>query len=414
VTGAPDRTPNGSADRADRRTARPANRVRLGSVLGFEVDIDHSWFIIFFLVFWSLSQAIFPEAAPDLSSGTHVAMGFVGTVLFFASLLAHELSHALVSRSRSIEIEGITLYVFGGMARTSREPDTPRDEMLIAGVGPLSSLAIAGLFWMCSLLSSRVGAGPQIVEVADYLAVINLALAIFNMMPGFPLDGGRVFRAVAWGLTGDRTKATRWATQAGMWFGTLLMVLGAVQALAGAPLGGLWLAFIGWFLRSLARASFQQHVLHDLLEGFSASDLMTPDPQVIPASVPLGGLVDDRFLRLRYGGYPVLDGESLVGLVTLENVKDVPRREWASATVRDAMTPLSECAVVAPGAGVPEVLETMSHHPACGRVLVVAEGRLVGIISASDIARWMQRAQWMEHLGRSHRAAPLGPRVGRR
>lgn len=408
MTGTPHRAANGSGAGADGRPARPANRVRLGSVLGFEVDIDHSWFIIFFLVFWSLSQAIFPEAAPDLSPGTYVAMGFVGTVLFFASLLAHELSHALVSRARSIDIEGITLYVFGGMARTSREPDTPRDEMLIAGVGPLSSLAIAALFRMCSLMSVRVGAGPQVVAVADYLAVINLALAIFNMMPGFPLDGGRVFRAITWGVTGDRTKATRWATEAGRWFGTLLMVLGAVQALTGAPLGGLWLAFIGWFLRSLARASFQQHVLHDLLQGYAASDLMTPDPQVIQASVPLEGLVDDRFLRLRYGGYPVLDGDSLVGVVTLENVKNVPRREWASATVRDAMTPVSECAVVAPSAAVPEVLEAMSHHPACGRALVVGEGGLVGIISASDIARWVQRAQWMEHVGR-HRGVASPP-----
>jgi Zn-dependent protease len=390
--------------------AARGSRLRLGSILGFEIDIDHSWFVILFLVFWSLSRVVFPERAPALGTGTHALMGMVATVLFFASLLAHELSHALVSRSKSIPVEGITLFIFGGMARTTREPDTPRDELLIAGVGPLMSLALAGLFWALGRLATGLGASPAIGTVADYLALINFALAVFNMLPGFPLDGGRVFRALAWGATGDRTTATRWASNGGRWIGTFLMVLGGLQALAGAPLGGLWLAFIGWFLRSLAQMAYQQHVVHDLLSGYVAGDFMSRDPAVIDAGVSLEVLVADHFMRARYGGYPVVDGGVLVGLVTLEDVKSVPRARWASATVGDAMTPLSECATLPLDAEMTAVLEAMSAAGAGGRALVMDGGRLAGIISASDIARWVQRAQWMLPIGA--RASARGNRIG--
>jgi Zn-dependent protease/CBS domain-containing protein len=386
-----------------RRTGR--GRVRLGSVLGFEIDIDHSWFVIFFLVFWSLSQAVFPDRVPEISRSAYVAMGFVGTVLFFASLLAHELSHALVSRAKAIPIEGITLFIFGGMARSAREPDTPRDELMIAGVGPLASFALAGLFWAIGRSASGLGAGPAVVEVAAYLSVINLALALFNLLPGFPLDGGRVFRALAWQVTGDRARATRWAAAGGRWIGTFLMVLGAVEALAGAPLGGLWLAFIGWFLRSLARLSYQQHLLQDVLAAYVARDLMTPDPQVISVRMPLALLVDDHFLRLRFGGYPVIDDGALVGLVTLEDVKGVPRERWPRSTVADVMVPLAGCAVVPPGASLAELLDEMSVPATRGRALVVDRGRLLGIVSGSDIARWMQRVQWLESMRRGREAS---------
>ena len=232
--------------------------MRVGSILGFQIRIDLSWFVILFLVFWSLSVAVFPNQYPELPRGVHLAMGSAGTLLFFASLLTHELSHALVSRSKGIPVAGITLFIFGGMAWASREPDSPEDEILIAGVGPVTSFALAGLFQVAAWGAVSAGLGTAVVGVARYLAFINLALAIFNMIPGFPLDGGRVFRASVWKLTGDKAKATRWAVGGGRAFGGLLMVLGAVQALAGAPLGGLWLIFIGWFLRNLAGSSLQQ------------------------------------------------------------------------------------------------------------------------------------------------------------
>ncbi len=380
----------------------PTSGFRVGSVLGFDVRVETSWLVVFFLVFWSLGEAVFPQQFPDLTRATHLTMGLVCAVLFFASLLAHELSHAVVSRSRGIPVEGITLFIFGGIAWTRREPDTPVDELLIAGVGPLASVLLAALFAVAARLALTAGLGAPVTGVAEYLAFINLALAIFNLVPGFPLDGGRVFRAAAWRITGDRAKATRWAVSGGRIFGTTLMVLGAIEALAGAPLGGLWLVFIGWFLRNLAGSSLRQQELRDLLHGFVAADLMSSRPEVVSAAMPLSELVRQHFMRLRYGSYPVLDGGRLVGLVTLEDVKGVPQASWDSTTVADVMTGLRDCAVVAPDTSLGQVLEEMTQPAARGRALVVDAGYLVGLVSASDLARWIQRMQAMESLvGRS-------------
>jgi Zn-dependent protease/CBS domain-containing protein len=376
--------------------------IRVGSVLGFEIRIDPSWLVIFFLVFWSLSQGVFPQRFPDLPRMTLLVMGLVGTLLFFGSLLTHELSHALVSRIKGIPIEGITLFIFGGMAITRREPDTGKDELLIAGIGPVTSLGLAILFALAERAAVGLGLGPEVWGVAGYLAFINLALALFNLLPGFPLDGGRVFRAITWMVTGDRAKATRWAVTGGRWLGTVLMVLGGIEALAGAPLSGLWLVFIGWFLRNLAGTSLRQQVVRDVLRGYVVSDIMSPHPDVVSPGLLLTSLVQDRFMRLRYGSYPVVEGPELLGMVTLEDVKRVPTGDWASTTTSDAMTPIAKCAVVSPATSVEAALDEMSSRGANGRALVVDHGRLVGIVSASDVARWIQRLQAMESLvGRS-------------
>jgi len=376
----------------------PKGGIRLGSVFGFEIRIDLSWFVIFFLVFWSLSIAVFPQQFPQLSGRAHLLMGSAGTLLFFSSLLAHELSHALVSRAKGIPVAGITLFMFGGMAWATREPDSPGDEILIAGIGPVTSFALAGIFQTVTWLGTSAGWSDAILGVTSYLAFINLALAIFNLVPGFPLDGGRVFRAIVWRSTGDKSKATRWAVGGGRAFGTLLMVLGAVQALAGSPVGGLWFVFIGWFLRSLAGASLQQQLLHDLLGGFVAADLMSPQPQVVSSRLSLDELVRSHFMRLRFGSYPVIDGGELVGMVTLEDVKRMPSDRWAEMTVADAMTRLHECAVISPTTTVEEAVREMSQPSARGRALVVDRGQLVGIISGSDVTRWVQRLREVEGL----------------
>jgi len=377
---------------------KPMGGLRLGSVLGFEIRIDLSWFLIFFLVLWSLARGVFPDRLPDLSSSTYFVMGLTGTLLFFASLLAHELSHALVSRAKGIPVDGITLFIFGGTAWARREPDSPQDELLIAGVGPVSSLAIAGTFALVARLGAGAGLGPPAIAVAEYLAFINLALAIFNLLPGFPLDGGRVFRAITWSLTGDRSKATRWAVAGGRTLGALLMVLGAIQALTVSPLSGLWLVFIGWFLRGLAGSTLQQQALRDLLRGFVTADLMSPEPEVVSPRLALTDLIQGHFMRMRFGSYPVVDGAELLGMVTLDDVKGVPPERWATTTVAEVMTALAGCALVSPDTTVEEALEEMSRPSAKGRALVVDGGRLVGIVSASDVARWIQRVQAMESL----------------
>jgi Zn-dependent protease/CBS domain-containing protein len=379
--------------------ARPKrNDFRLGSFLGFEVRVDLSWFIIFFLVFWSLASGVFPSEYPGLPRRTHLLMGLAGTLLFFVSLLVHELSHALVSRRKGIPVEGITLFVFGGMARAKREPDSPRDEILIAGIGPVTSCLLAGLFRLASMVAEQAALGDAYVGVARYLAFINLALAVFNVMPGFPLDGGRVFRAVAWSVTGSRTKATRMATAGGRMFGLLLIVLGAAQVLGGAPVSGLWLVFIGWFLRTLAGASLSQHVLQDLLGGFVAADVMARNPSVVDARVPVEDLIHGHFMRMRYGSYPVMEGDAPVGLVTLDDIKSISRDAWPESTAADAMTPLADCAVVPPTATLAEVMEEMSRRGGRRRALVIDGGRLVGVVSATDLAHWIERVQGLDEL----------------
>lgn len=394
--------------KAARREKKPLGGLRIGSVFGFEIKLDLSWTIIFFLVFWSLAEGVFPARVPDMTSGMYLVMALVATVLFFASLVAHELSHALVSRTRGVPVEGITLFLFGGVARARKEPDSARDELLIAGVGPLTSAGLALLFGVGAWLARGAGLHPALEGVLDYLALINLMLAAFNLLPGFPLDGGRVFRALAWRVTGDRMKATRWAVTGGRWLGALLMVLGAVQALGGAALSGLWLVFIGWFVRGLASSTLQHEVLRELMHGWSAADVMSARPDTVSPDLPLDSLVSGHFLRLRFGGFPVVDDGELVGLVTPEEVVRVPRDRWPDSTVSDVMVPLDACVVVAPDAPLAELLEAVGRPGGHGRVLVVDGGRLVGIVSAADVALWIRRAQAVEDLVDRSNPEPIG------
>lgn len=368
----------------------------MGSIFGFEIRIDFSWFIIFFLILWSFSAAIFPAQFPGQPTEVYLAMGTVGTFLFFASLLAHELAHSLVARTKGIPIEGITLFIFGGMARMRLEAENPRDEFQIAAVGPLSSLAIAGLFAAIWRLGGSVGWNPAITVTAGYLGFLNALLAVFNLMPGFPLDGGRLFRALVWRATGDMTKATRWAATAGKWFGYLLMAFGALQLFAGAVLGGLWMIFIGWFLQNAAGMSLRQYVVRHLLEGVGAREIMTENPDVIPADLPLQELVEAHFLQKRHHAFPVVDAGRPVGLVTLQHVKRIPRESWPGKRVRDVMTP-AEGISVSPWESVSRVIEIMQEAGE-RRALVVRDDRLVGLISASDVAAWLQHKEEIEAL----------------
>lgn len=370
--------------------------IRLGSIRGFEIRIDISWFVILFLVLWSFSGAVFPAQYPDQSTGTYLLMGAAGALLFFASIIAHELSHSVVARRKGIPVEGITLFIFGGIAHTRMEAETPGDEFVIAGVGPLASLALAAVFAGAWWLGSVAGIAPAVTIVAGYLAVLNAALAVFNLLPGFPLDGGRLFRSIVWKVTGDLTTATRWATMGGKGLGYGLMALGALQLFAGAGLGGLWLIFIGWFLRGAAEMSLRQHVVRSVLEGVAARELMTPDPDVVSPDLTVEELVESHFLRKEHHAFPVVDAGRPVGLVTLQHVKGVPRSEWSSRRTRDVMRDLSDLRV-GPRDQVTRVLELMEEGEE-RRILVVDGERLVGIISASDVAAWLQRREEFESL----------------
>jgi Zn-dependent protease/CBS domain-containing protein len=362
----------------------------VGRLLGFDIRIDASWFILFALILWSFSFIAFPAHAPGLAPVVYFTMGLAGTLLFFVSLLLHELSHAVVARAKHIPVEGITLFLFGGMAHTRQEAETPGDEFLIAAAGPAMSMAIAvtlGFGWWAAI---NLGWGVAARVVLQYLALLNVVLAVFNLLPGFPLDGGRLLRAVVWKLTGDMSRATRLASMGGRLLAYLLMGLGLLSALAGNMLGGLWLVFIGWFLRRAAISSYEQHLVLSRLSGMRAGEAMTPDPETVPADATVRELMEDYFMRGHYGSYPVLRDATPLGLVTLHRVRQLRPDQWDTLTAQDVMVPADEALMVRSDDPMLGVLDKLKASPA-RRVLVLRGGVLAGIITATDVASWLER-----------------------
>ncbi len=377
-------------------SAAPFAGIRAGSIAGFEITLDYSWFIIFFLIFGTFAGAILPAHAPDLEYSTYLLLGFIGTTLFFASLLGHELAHSFVARWKGVEVEGITLFIFGGMARTRSEAVTPGDEFQIAGVGPVASFAFAAIFYAIAVVGRAQGLAPGVLVLAEYLAFLNFLLAAFNLLPGFPLDGGRVLRAAVWKASGSIRHATKVATTAGRVLGYSIIGLGIFAILAGGALvGGLWFVFIGWFLSHAAGASYQQLLLREVLSHLSARQAMTPDPETVTPDITVEVLVRDYFLKRPYNSFPVTEGGVVVGVVTLSQVKETPAEEWPRRLAADIMTPLTQAVVVDPDTPMIEVLERFGEGGQ-RRVLVAEEWELVGIISATDVARWLDRAALME------------------
>ncbi len=363
---------------------------RLGSIFGFEIRVDLSWFLIFFLILWSLTKNLFPANYPELSETTYLLMGAVGTLLFFASLVAHELAHSLVAKAKGIPVEGITLFVFGGISRTRMDAETPGDEFQIAVVGPLVSLILAGLFALIWWFSHRTGWTSVVTGVARYLASINLLLAIFNLLPGFPLDGGRLFRSLVWKITGDLKKATRIASWGGQFFAYVIMTLGLVQLFGGNLLGGWWLVLIGWFLANAASMSYQQHLILTGLKGVRAKEVMTRAPETVPDDLSLQTLVDDYFLHRRYQSFPVTHNGRLIGIISLNQVKEMPRSQWVKQTVANTMTPINDTVTVSPETPMTQVLQKMEDS-GLRRVLVTRDDQLQGIITGGDVSSWLRR-----------------------
>lgn len=371
---------------------RSPHGVILGSVSGFEISLDYSWFVIFFLILGTFTGAVFPAYVPGLSQRTYLVMGLAGTVLFFLSLLVHELAHAFLARARGLQVEGITLFIFGGMARTRTEAAKPWDEFVIAGVGPLASLGLGGAFYGAAVLVDRNAWSPALFGVAGHLAFLNLALAAFNVLPGFPLDGGRLLRALVWRATGSLRKATRVTSVTGKGLGWLIIGAGVYSVFVTAQLvTGLWFIFIGWFLSNAAAASYEQVMLRHVLEGRTAADAMTHEPETVGPDVTLDTLVRDYFMRRPYNSFPVTQDGIVIGLITLSQVKQVDHSAWRIRRVADVMTPLAETLIVAPNSPMNEVVERMSENET-RRVIVAQEWELKGIITGGDVANWLDRA----------------------
>jgi Zn-dependent protease/CBS domain-containing protein len=362
----------------------------IGRVLGFPISIDPSWFIIFFLILWSFSARLAPMALADYPSGVHLATGLAATLLFFASLLGHELSHALVARAKNIPVEGITLFIFGGIARTRTEATSPGDEFQIAGVGPLASLLIGLAFLGLLVAGARAGWPEPVLLVANILAWLNMLLAAFNMLPGFPLDGGRIFRSIVWKITGNVTTATRWAAAAGRLIALLLMAWGLWRLWRGDTLQGIWMMFIGWFLHNAARSSLRQHELQRSLEKVRVRDAMQPLPRPVPADTSLERLMADHFLPGHQTACAVEENGRIIGIVAVRQMGDVPAAEWHAATARDIMAPLDPEATVTPDDDLLTAIHRIRSSPA-RRLLVLENGLPAGLLTSAGLDAVLRR-----------------------
>jgi Zn-dependent protease/predicted transcriptional regulator len=374
--------------------AQPAHGagLPLGRLFGIPIYLHPSWFIIFLLITVSL-RTQFTSMHPGWTPAQHWTLGIVTSLLFFGSVVFHELSHSVVARGYRIPVASITLFVFGGLARIEREPDKASQEFNIAIAGPISSLFLAGCFW---LVARYFHGDEMVVAAAKWLAEINLMLAIFNLLPGFPLDGGRIFRGIVWAITADFTKATRLASNAGRVLAYLMIFVGAWQALNGNWVGGLWTAFIGWFLLSAAQESFAQVAIRSTLNGVLAGDIMSRDIPTVPRDMSLEEYVHE-VLRTGHQYHVVTGVGRPVGLITLHAARSVPRGEWANTSVQAVMQTLDHVLTVALNEPALGVLERMQKEE-INQVPVVSEGQIVGIIGRDTIVRALQTRLQLGHL----------------
>ena len=368
--------------------------IPLFRIAGIQIRLELSWFLIFGLILVSLSAGYFPSQHPDQSASAYWAAGAAATLLFFLSILVHELSHAVMARLSGIRVPAITLFLFGGVSHMEEEARTPASELRIAAVGPLASFVLAGVFWGLHRALAP-GLPPLAGAVISYLAWINAALGVFNLLPGFPLDGGRVLRAVAWWRTGSLRRATRLAADAGKGLAVGLMILGALQIFVGALLGGVWLILIGMFLRSMAEAGYQNLVLAQALEDVRAGDVAIRDPLTVSPELTLRELVDDHLLRHGYRAYPVVEGGRPIGVISVNDLQEVPPEKRDSMRVRERMRALEDSMRVSPDVPLADALRKLAAAPG-GRLLVLRGDRLEGLLTKSGLARFVEIRQVLE------------------
>lgn len=371
------------------------NSWSIGRIGGVEVKIDPSWAIIALLVGYSFFL-ILAQEFEERSAAFLIPVAVVMAIVFFVSVLLHELAHSWVALSRGVEVKGITLFLFGGATHADLETKEPSDELLISLVGPISSIALAGVFWVTSLALVE---GP-LAFATGYLGWINLLLAVFNLLPGFPLDGGRVLRSLIWRSTGDLVKATRVASRAGRILGGIVMAIGVFEVFfLGALIGGLWLVAIGWFLSQAAASSFTHLQIKTTLQDVPASRLMISDLQEMPAGIDVQRAVDDYFMEHNYNTFPVTSGHETKGLVTMRAVRELPREQWSQTLVDEILEPLSDMCTVSPTDTVGDVVPKLMQGEV-GRVVVVDHGEVIGLITPRDLVRWLERAQELGDIER--------------
>jgi Zn-dependent protease len=360
---------------------------KIGRIAGIEIGVHWSWVFILLLITWSFAGGILEEFFPQWSEARRWAVGAIVACIFFASILLHELSHSLVARSKGIPVTGITLFVFGGVSNLGREAQSAGEEFQVAIVGPLTSLAIGAFFTLLWIVLR--GPAPDVAAIAGYLAFINGVIAAFNMLPGFPLDGGRVFRSIVWARNRNLLRATRIASTVGGFVAFALMAAGAVQFFLGSPIGGVWMFLIGLFLRNASSASYEQLVVQTALRGVSAAAVARKDCMPVAPNATIAHLVADLMLAGRGRCYPVMAGEEMLGLVTLTDAQRIDREQWTTTAVFHAMTPFDKLRTVSPEEDALRVLQMMGEADV--NQVPVVQGRLfIGMVSRADILRLIQ------------------------
>ena len=382
--------------------------IRIGRLFGISIYLDWSWIFIFLLVIWSLAGGVFPKWHPGWSPSLNWTVAIVASLLFFVSVLLHELAHSLVAKAQGLPVRRITLFMFGGVSNIEREPSSPKTEFFMAAAGPITSVALGVILLLLGgALTGETGemmAAPvatlsrltPLSTVLLWLGPINILVGIFNLIPGFPLDGGRILRSILWAATNNLRKATRWASGVGQVIAWLFIIAGMAMAFGvrvpffGTGLiNGLWLMFIGWFLNGAASQSYRQIVIQDLLEDVPVARLMRDEVPTVPPDLPVSSLVYNFIMGTGESAFPVVAGDRIVGLVSLEDIRKIPRDAWDRTPVSEIMTRVEQLAVVTPQEDAGEALNQLERRDV-RQIPVVQDGHLVGLLRRRDITRWLQ------------------------
>ena len=370
--------------RSDRRSIG-FGQYRLFSLFGFQVKIDLSWLLLALLISWSLAAGLFPTEYPDLSKRAYAWMGIACAVGVFFSIVFHEFSHSLVARRFGIPIKGITLFIFGGVAEMEKEPPSPESEFLMAIAGPLASFLLAFVFSRLELLAVASAWPIPAIGVLDTLAYINMIVAVFNLVPAFPLGGGRMLRAILWHWKKDLRVATRISSRLGRGFGVALMILGVFAFAQGNFIGGMWWFLIGIFLRGAASASYQQLLMHEVLHDQPVRSFMKCDPVTVSPSTSVQEWVEDYVYRHHFKMFPVVEDSNLLGCISIHSIKQIPRAEWQHKRVREYIEPCSKANSISADTEATKLLTEILEPGRASRYMVVDGGQLVGMISLKDL-----------------------------
>lgn len=361
----------------------------IGKVKGIQIEVHFSWLVIFGLVAYMMAMSYFPQYYPGWSPTLRWTAGIIISLMLFVSVLLHELSHSLVSISNGIQVKRITLFIFGGIAQIEGEPDEPIKELKIASAGPAMSIFLSVLFIVLARICASLGASEAVVVSLTYLSTVNLVLAIFNLVPAFPLDGGRVLRALIWHFKGNLHNATQIASSMGRTFGYFLIFVGIFWVMTGYFINGIWMVFIGWFIIQAAQSSYQDMVMSDIFTKIHVRDLMTDKVVIVDYQISVQELINNYFYKFKYASFPVRRNDEIIGIVNIESVKKIIPENRSQTTVGNITTPLNGDLIISPDDTVSPALTKLFRN-GIGRALVMDQAKLIGILSRTDILNYIR------------------------